>query len=84
MIMLNELIAQLDVLVSFAVVAISAPIPFVCPSLLSMGSGKIQLTDARHPCLELQEDISFIPNDVRFDKGGIFVVMMLCFYSSVL
>ncbi|XP_056014068.1 DNA mismatch repair protein Msh2-like isoform X2 [Ostrea edulis] len=83
MIMLNELIAQLDVLVSFAVLAVSAPIPFVCPSLLSMGSGKIRLTDARHPCLELQEDISFIPNDVRFDKGGIFLCDHVIFHSSV-
>ncbi|XP_061169324.1 DNA mismatch repair protein Msh2-like [Saccostrea echinata] len=68
MIMLNELIAQLDVLVSFAVSAASAPIPFVCPKLLNKGSGKIQLSDARHPCLELQEDISFIPNDIVFEK----------------
>ncbi|XP_062614834.1 DNA mismatch repair protein Msh2-like [Saccostrea cucullata] len=69
MFMLNELIAQLDVLVSFAVSAASAPIPFVCPKLLNKGSGKIQLIEARHPCLELQEDISFIPNDIIFEKN---------------
>lgn len=68
MVILNELIAQLDVLVSFAVSATSAPVPFVRPSLLPKGSGNIKLIDARHPCLEMQEDISFIPNDIIFEK----------------
>lgn len=27
------------------------------------------LKDARHPCLEVQEDVSFIPNDIEMIKG---------------
>jgi hypothetical protein len=27
------------------------------------------LRDARHPCLEVQDDMSFIPNDVEMVKG---------------
>ena len=33
------------------------------------GSGSLILKEARHPCLEIQEDMSFIPNDVEMIKG---------------
>jgi len=34
-----------------------------------VGSGKLCLIDVRHPCLELQDNIAFIPNDVDMNKG---------------
>jgi len=37
--------------------------------LAFLGSGKLRLTDVRHPCLELQDNIAFIPNDVDMNKG---------------
>lgn len=64
--MLNNQIAQLDCLVSFAVAAASAPIPYVRPRMHAEGSGTLNMTELRHPCLELQEDVTFIANDVRF------------------
>ena len=33
------------------------------------GSGILKLKDARHPCLEMQDDVAFIPNDASFNKG---------------
>ena len=33
------------------------------------GSGVLKLIEARHPCLEMQDDVAFIPNDAQFEKG---------------
>ncbi|XP_013099800.2 DNA mismatch repair protein spellchecker 1 [Stomoxys calcitrans] len=65
---LNNEFAQLDCLVSFGIVAQSAPIPYVRPKMLEEGSGELVLKDIRHPCLELQEHINFIANSVEFKK----------------
>ena len=88
---LNGLIAELDVYVSLAQVALSSQTTYVRPKLHPMGilafsslsrslfdkkniynwikyagSGVLKLHESRHPCLELQEGITFIPNDVEF------------------
>ncbi|XP_050392192.1 DNA mismatch repair protein Msh2 [Patella vulgata] len=68
MLIINDVVAQLDVLVSFAHVSASAPIQYVRPKMLSPGSGSLKLNEARHPCLEMQDDVSFIPNDAVFKK----------------
>lgn len=68
---LNGQIAQLDCLVSLAVAAVSAPIPYVRPKILAEGSGRLEFKQLRHPCLELQEDMTFIANDVQFVRGEI-------------
>uniref|UniRef100_T1IP55 DNA mismatch repair protein MSH2 n=1 Tax=Strigamia maritima TaxID=126957 RepID=T1IP55_STRMM len=65
---LNDIISRLDVLLSFAFVAEKAPTSYVRPKLFSKGSGILKLTQARHPCLEVQDDVKFIPNDVYFEK----------------
>ncbi|KAG2066034.1 DNA mismatch repair protein [Suillus decipiens] len=66
---LDHIIAHLDVIISFAHVSVNAPEPYVKPKVLEKGTSGLILRDARHPCLEVQDDISFIPNDVEMVKG---------------
>ncbi|XP_018575301.1 DNA mismatch repair protein Msh2 [Anoplophora glabripennis] len=66
---LNVLLATLDVLVSFATAAVSARIPYTRPKLLKENSGVLNLKKVRHPCLEAQDHVSFIPNNAAFDQN---------------
>ena len=66
--LLDAIEAQLDVLVSFATASSNAPEPYVRPKILPKGSGVIRLPQARHPVLEVQDDVNFIANDAAFDK----------------
>lgn len=33
------------------------------------GEGHIKLDMARHPCLEVQDDVAFISNDLKLERG---------------
>ncbi|KAJ8942686.1 hypothetical protein NQ314_010010, partial [Rhamnusium bicolor] len=63
-----EVAATIDVLASFAVAAVSARIPYIRPKLHKEGTGILKLKKVRHPCLEVQDRVSFIPNNVNFDQ----------------
>lgn len=66
---LSLLIAQLDVLTSLAQVAVSGPVPYVRPVMREQGTGIFSLKQARHACLERQDSVSYIANDVNFKQS---------------
>lgn len=66
---LAGVLAHLDVIVSFAHVSVHAPSAYVRPKLHPRGTGNTVLTEARHPCMEMQDDVSFITNDVSLIRG---------------
>lgn len=65
---LNVVLAKLDVVISLAHASANAPIPYTRPSITARG-GDLLLRESRHPCLEVQDDVSFIPNDVDMVAG---------------
>ena len=62
-------VAYIYPIISLAQVATSSPIPYVRPVMTPCGEGDIELLGARHPCLEIQDDINFIANNVDLIKG---------------
>lgn len=66
---LAGVLAHLDVIVSFAHVSSQAPTPYCRPTMHPRGTGDTILIEARHPCMEMQDDITFITNDVTLKRG---------------
>lgn len=62
---LNHAIAMLDVFISLAEVASNSPGEYVRPKMYSEDDRILSLKTLRHPCLEMQDDMEFIPNDVN-------------------
>ncbi|KAL9624982.1 MAG: hypothetical protein Q9160_000711 [Pyrenula sp. 1 TL-2023] len=67
---LAAVLAHLDVIVSLAHVSVHAPEAYVRPRMHARGTGDTVLRAARHPCMEVQDDISFITNDVELKRDS--------------
>ena len=67
---LNSVLAKLDVYFSISDCAKDSAQVYVRPTLLKKGTGKIKLTNLRHPCLENQINVYYIPNSIDFDKDN--------------
>lgn len=65
----SHILAKLDVLVAFAVASATAPYPY-CRPLLTESIDELVFKELRHPCLEIQEGVSYIPNDVLFNRDA--------------
>jgi DNA mismatch repair protein MSH2 len=66
--LLAGVLAHLDVIVSFAHVSVHAPSAYVRPKIHPRGTGSTVLKEARHPCMEMQDDVQFITNDVSLTR----------------
>ncbi|KAH0845798.1 DNA mismatch repair protein msh-2 [Fonsecaea pedrosoi] len=67
---LAAIIAHLDVVVSLAHASVHAPTAYVRPKMHRRGTGDTVLKEARHPCMEAQDDINFITNDVELRRDS--------------
>jgi DNA mismatch repair protein MSH2 len=65
---LAGVLAHLDVIIAFAHCSVHAPVAYVRPKIHARGTGQTILKEARHPCLEMQDDIQFITNDVELTR----------------
>ncbi|KAH0891562.1 hypothetical protein HID58_053991 [Brassica napus] len=66
---LGDQYQSMDVLLSFADLAASCPTPYCRPEVTSSDVGDIVLEGSRHPCVEAQDWVNFIPNDCRLMRG---------------
>jgi DNA mismatch repair protein MSH2 len=66
---LAGVLAHMDVIVSLAHCSVHAPISYTRPKMHPRGTGNTILKEARHPCMEMQDDIQFITNDVSLIRG---------------
>lgn len=60
------MIAKLDLIVAFAHVAVS--MSYTRPSIVE--GGDLIIKQSRHPCVEINCDINFIPNDVELRRNS--------------
>jgi DNA mismatch repair protein MSH2 len=80
----HALVARLDVFCSLAHVSYSAPYPYIKPKLFPLGEGgaltsenrsfshsvgDLELVNVRHPVLEIQPDMNYIPNSISMKRG---------------
>lgn len=65
----GAVLAELDALAGFAEMAANAPRPFVRPEMRARGEGRLALRGSRHPCVEAQNAVDFIPNDCEMVRG---------------
>ncbi|EYU19022.1 hypothetical protein ABFS82_09G054300 [Erythranthe guttata] len=63
------LLSELDVLLGFADLAASCPTPYTRPVITPSDVGDIILEGSRHPCVEAQDWVNFIPNDCKLVRG---------------
>lgn len=68
---LSSKLAEIDVIVAFAHVSSHAPVSYIRPTMYGLGDAKRRsvVKQARHPCLEMQDEVSFIANDVELVKN---------------
>ena len=68
---LGRCISRLDCVVAMAVAAVAAPTQYVRPRILpSSAQRELEFSQLRHPIVELQDNVNFIPNDVNLSTSS--------------
>lgn len=65
---IGGVLACLDVLTAFATAAVSANKVYVRPKMVPSEEGELNLVQIRHPCLEMQQGVDYIANDISFKR----------------
>lgn len=74
---LNHIIATIDVFVSLAQVVTNSSGVYTRPQIFPENDERIlEIKGLRHPCLECQDDIQFIPNEVemKHDESELYII----------
>ncbi|KAI9643632.1 MSH2 protein [Ciborinia camelliae] len=73
---LASILAHLDVIISLAHTSVHAPTSYIRPKMHPRGTGSTILKEARHPCMEMQDDVQFITNDVSLirDESSFLII----------
>ncbi|XP_031474444.1 DNA mismatch repair protein MSH2 [Nymphaea colorata] len=64
-----KILSEMDVLLAFADLATSCPTSYARPEITPSDRGDIILMGSRHPCVEAQDGVNFIPNDCLLIRG---------------
>ena len=68
---LGRCISRLDCVVAMAVAAVAAPTQYVRPKILqSSAKRELAFSQLRHPIVELQDSVNYIPNDVNLSTSS--------------
>jgi DNA mismatch repair protein MSH2 len=73
---LNNLIATIDVFVSLSQVVSTGKVHYTRPQTFSQDEKILEIKGLSHPCLECQEDVQFIPNDVEMKNDEAEMLMI--------
>ena len=65
----TSLVTEIDVLCSFALASVQAPIPYKRPTVHSTDLGKLYVSGGRHPLVEAQGECKFAKNDCDMILG---------------
>lgn len=73
---LNHIIAVLDLFLGLSKVVENSPGRYVRPQIFPASERILEIEDLRHPCLECQDDVQYIPNsvDLQADKNELLII----------
>jgi len=73
---LGSVISRLDVIVAFSLLASTSASPYIRPTIIKADEPRqVSFTQLRHPLVETQERVTYIPNDVALNISSRFHII---------